>query len=237
MIVSPRLYTVDVPALQAYSHSASVGRRAVTPAATADSLQLFLKDIGKVRLLTAQEEVELAKRIERGDHGAKQAMVEANLRLVVSIAKRYRNVRGREMLWLASARRTLASLNFGPMHEVINASKSLSIAELLHRNVVVELDPLTEDNKTFLVEALILWIYACLGNKLIRRNDPETGHIFNGTLRAGGKCADRLYFIAPELDTVWLLTAERENINDSAPNRNFTCIRHNLAAPETFFNE
>jgi len=58
---------------------------------TTDSLQLFLKDIGKVPLLTAAQEVELAKRIERGDHGAKQAMVEANLRLVVSIAKRYRN--------------------------------------------------------------------------------------------------------------------------------------------------
>jgi RNA polymerase primary sigma factor len=56
-----------------------------------DALQLFLKDIGKVDLLTAAQEVELAKRIERGDHAAKQAMVEANLRLVVSIAKRYRN--------------------------------------------------------------------------------------------------------------------------------------------------
>jgi RNA polymerase primary sigma factor len=58
---------------------------------TTDALQLFLKDIGRVALLTAAQEVELAKRIERGDHGAKQAMVEANLRLVVSIAKRYRN--------------------------------------------------------------------------------------------------------------------------------------------------
>jgi RNA polymerase primary sigma factor len=56
-----------------------------------DALQLFLKDIGRVELLTAAQEVELAKRIERGDHRAKQAMVEANLRLVVSIAKRYRN--------------------------------------------------------------------------------------------------------------------------------------------------
>ncbi|MEX0675221.1 MAG: sigma-70 family RNA polymerase sigma factor [Gaiellaceae bacterium] len=56
-----------------------------------DALQLFLKDIGRVDLLTAAQEVELAKRIERGDHGAKQEMVEANLRLVVSIAKRYRN--------------------------------------------------------------------------------------------------------------------------------------------------
>ena len=56
-----------------------------------DALQLFLKDIGKVDLLTAAQEVELAKRIERGDHRAKQEMIEANLRLVVSIAKRYRN--------------------------------------------------------------------------------------------------------------------------------------------------
>jgi RNA polymerase primary sigma factor len=56
-----------------------------------DSLQLFLKDIGKVDLLTAAQEVELAKRIERGEHGAKQDMIEANLRLVVSIAKKYRN--------------------------------------------------------------------------------------------------------------------------------------------------
>jgi RNA polymerase primary sigma factor len=56
-----------------------------------DALQLFLKEIGKVDLLTAAQEVELAKRIERGDHSAKQEMVEANLRLVVSIAKKYRN--------------------------------------------------------------------------------------------------------------------------------------------------
>jgi RNA polymerase primary sigma factor len=56
-----------------------------------DALQLFLKDIGKVDLLTAAQEVELAKRIERGEHRARQEMVEANLRLVVSIAKRYRN--------------------------------------------------------------------------------------------------------------------------------------------------
>jgi RNA polymerase primary sigma factor len=56
-----------------------------------DPLQLFLKNIAKVDLLTAAQEVQLAKRIERGDHRAKQEMVEANLRLVVSIAKRYRN--------------------------------------------------------------------------------------------------------------------------------------------------
>jgi RNA polymerase primary sigma factor len=56
-----------------------------------DSLQLFLKDIGRVPLLTARQEVELAKRIELGDLDAKRHMVEANLRLVVSIAKNYRN--------------------------------------------------------------------------------------------------------------------------------------------------
>jgi len=61
------------------------------PDMTTDSLQLFLKDIGKVRLLTAAEEVDLAKKIERGDLEAKQKMVESNLRLVVSIAKNYRN--------------------------------------------------------------------------------------------------------------------------------------------------
>ena len=54
-----------------------------------DSLRLYLRSIGKVALLTAAQEVELAKRIERGDIDAKQQMVEANLRLVVSIAKGY----------------------------------------------------------------------------------------------------------------------------------------------------
>src|SRR6202007_2148150 len=54
-----------------------------------DSLRLCLGAIGRVRLLTAAEEVQLAKRIERGDMDAKQHMVEANLRLVVSIAKSY----------------------------------------------------------------------------------------------------------------------------------------------------
>ena len=58
---------------------------------TTDALQRFLRDIAKVDLLTAAQEVELAKRIERGDHGAKQRLVEANLRLVVSVAKSYRN--------------------------------------------------------------------------------------------------------------------------------------------------
>src|SRR5215218_10213610 len=54
-----------------------------------DSLRLYLRSIGAVDLLTADQEVDLAKRIERGDIGAKRHMVEANLRLVVSIAKSY----------------------------------------------------------------------------------------------------------------------------------------------------
>src|SRR5690348_3469820 len=58
-------------------------------AATTDALQLFLNEAGRWPLLTAQEEVELAKRIERGDAEAKERMINSNLRLVVSIAKKY----------------------------------------------------------------------------------------------------------------------------------------------------
>ncbi len=54
-----------------------------------DSLRLYLRSIGSVELLTAEQEIDLAMRIERGDMGAKRHMVEANLRLVVSIAKSY----------------------------------------------------------------------------------------------------------------------------------------------------
>ena len=65
----------------------------VDPVAGAgDSLQLFLADVGRHRLLTASEEVILAKRIEQGDPLAKRRMIESNLRLVVSIAKGYRGL-------------------------------------------------------------------------------------------------------------------------------------------------
>jgi RNA polymerase primary sigma factor len=57
--------------------------------ATTDALQLFLNEAGRYKLLTAAEEVELAKRIERGDKEAKDLMINSNLRLVVSIAKKY----------------------------------------------------------------------------------------------------------------------------------------------------
>ena len=62
-----------------------------------DPVRMYLKEIGKVPLLTADEEIELAKRMELGDEYAKQRLAEANLRLVVSIAKRYV---GRGMLFL-----------------------------------------------------------------------------------------------------------------------------------------
>ena len=55
-------------------------------------LELFLAKIGRQRLLSAAEEVALAKRVERGDLAAKEQMINANLRLVVSIAKRYRHL-------------------------------------------------------------------------------------------------------------------------------------------------
>ncbi|MBR3366862.1 MAG: RNA polymerase sigma factor RpoD [Lachnospiraceae bacterium] len=62
-----------------------------------DPVRMYLKEIGKVPLLTADEEIELAKRMEEGDEAAKKRLAEANLRLVVSIAKRYV---GRGMLFL-----------------------------------------------------------------------------------------------------------------------------------------
>ena len=62
-----------------------------------DPVRMYLKEIGKVPLLTAEEEIEIAKRLEQGDESAKQKLAEANLRLVVSIAKRYV---GRGMLFL-----------------------------------------------------------------------------------------------------------------------------------------
>ncbi len=62
-----------------------------------DPVRMYLKEIGKVDLLSAEEEVELAKRMEQGDEEAKRQLVEANLRLVVSIAKKYV---GRGMLFL-----------------------------------------------------------------------------------------------------------------------------------------
>jgi RNA polymerase primary sigma factor len=86
-----KLRAVDYPSAAPPTEMMGVEEDEESGDVAIDGLQLFLNDIRKVELLTAAQEVELAKRIERGDHRAKQAMVEANLRLVVSIAKRYRN--------------------------------------------------------------------------------------------------------------------------------------------------
>ena len=98
------LSDADVDVLEAYVESHGIelsddcGRSAVEPttfrngelaAATTDALQLFLNEIRRYPLLTAEEEVELAKRIEQGDLEAKERMINSNLRLVVSIAKKY----------------------------------------------------------------------------------------------------------------------------------------------------
>src|SRR5919107_5770793 len=94
----------DVDSLESYLETLGIeitddcGREGVEPtafrngelaAATTDALQLFLNEIRRHPLLSAEEEVELAKRIERGDLEAKERMVNSNLRLVVSLAKKY----------------------------------------------------------------------------------------------------------------------------------------------------
>jgi RNA polymerase primary sigma factor len=66
-----------------------IARSRESGAATANPLALYLNDIGRYRLLTRAEEVQLAKRIERGDEQAKERLINANLRLVISVAKRY----------------------------------------------------------------------------------------------------------------------------------------------------
>jgi RNA polymerase primary sigma factor len=94
----------DVDALESHLEAQGIditddcGRNGVEPttfrngelaAATTDALQLFLNEIRRYPLLTAPEEVDLSKRIEQGDLGAKERMINSNLRLVVSIAKKY----------------------------------------------------------------------------------------------------------------------------------------------------
>ena len=77
----------EQPALAEEDANAKGPKLDLTVEPSLDSLRLYLREIGKVPLLTADQEVYLAKRIERGDMIAKTEMIEANLRLVVSIAK------------------------------------------------------------------------------------------------------------------------------------------------------
>ncbi|MEK7203418.1 MAG: sigma-70 family RNA polymerase sigma factor [Patescibacteria group bacterium] len=65
---------------------------------SADSIQMYLREIGKIPLLSKEDEIELSKRKEKGDKGAEQKIIEANLRLVVSIAKRFAGAKGLSLL-------------------------------------------------------------------------------------------------------------------------------------------
>jgi RNA polymerase primary sigma factor len=90
-VLRAALDEADVEIEEVHDEETAVAELDLTPSAptTTDSLQLFLNGIGQYDLLTADQEVALAKRIERGDRAAKEQMVNANLRLVVSLAKRY----------------------------------------------------------------------------------------------------------------------------------------------------
>jgi RNA polymerase primary sigma factor len=85
------LRELDKRGIEVLESPAEVAPPPPPPETTTDALQLFLREAGRHPLLTAAQEVELAKRIERGDLDAKQQMIQSNLRLVVSIAKNYRN--------------------------------------------------------------------------------------------------------------------------------------------------
>ena len=87
-----------IPGVELESVDQTAGQIRLQPGETgqyaADSLRTYLNQIGKTPLLNSRQEYELAKRVKAGDEAAKQHMIEANLRLVVSIAKKYRNVHG-----------------------------------------------------------------------------------------------------------------------------------------------
>ncbi len=90
--VTHELETVGIEIGAPAEEAAPVVAEAAVTTGAGDSLQLFLADVGRHKLLTAAEEVTLAKRLEKGDLLAKRRMIESNLRLVVSIAKGYRGL-------------------------------------------------------------------------------------------------------------------------------------------------
>ena len=90
--VTHELETVGLEIGAPAEEAAPVVAEAAVTTGAGDSLQLFLADVGRHKLLTAAEEVALAKRLEKGDLLAKRRMIESNLRLVVSIAKGYRGL-------------------------------------------------------------------------------------------------------------------------------------------------
>src|SRR5439155_3329229 len=85
----PKNAKIDRPELEAAEHAAAVAAHAQADDVTTDSLQLFFNAARKYPLLTASQEIELAKRIEKGDMDAKDRMINSNLRLVVSVARKY----------------------------------------------------------------------------------------------------------------------------------------------------
>jgi len=88
-LVEQGIDVIAADGVTAYKESKEKQELDLTVEPSLDCLRLYLRSIGSVELLTAEQEVDLAKRIERGDMAAKRHMVEANLRLVVSIAKAY----------------------------------------------------------------------------------------------------------------------------------------------------
>ncbi len=94
---APSLEPLDGAAMESSTEEAEVELTVPEGVGIDDPVRMYLKEIGRVPLLTSEEEVELAKRMEKGDEEARRRLAEANLRLVVSIAKRYV---GRGMLFL-----------------------------------------------------------------------------------------------------------------------------------------
>ena len=102
--------------------------------------------------------------------GASDVLIDAMAFKTFAEMKRYvdkQNRRGREMLWLSSAKRTLNSLTFPGINEVVNCDSQMPIQELLTKNVILELDGLSDTDKTFIIGSLLLWIY------FYRMQEPE----------------------------------------------------------------
>lgn len=95
-----RILDIDEESKKKSGVSELIGKKEFTDLSnlSADSIQMYLKEIGKVPLLTYEEEVELAKKKEKGDREAEMKLIEANLRLVVSIAKKFTGAKGLSLL-------------------------------------------------------------------------------------------------------------------------------------------
>ena len=102
--------------------------------------------------------------------GASDVLMDAMTLPTFAEMKRYidkQNRRGREMLWHSSAKRTLNSLTFPGLNEVVNSHSHIPIEALLKKNVILELDGLSDSDKTFIIGSLLLWIY------FYRMQEPE----------------------------------------------------------------